>query len=252
MSASELSAASRLHVASKEDQTSTNGGSFDIDARFRDFCGVLGLDPSDAGGKTTFVGEDPILPSRHRLGACISIPMMAAAAGAATIWRMAAAVDRICNWTCERPFTASTRCSSSRRRSTVIRTTFRTLSAIRRSSICTSRKTEGRSAPRTHPTCSTAGVNSCNVSARLGKHPRRGSRRERGGARRSSREEESGLCTLSIPQRMVEASPGATAGQGPFGGNRQDRRQRTGAVPSGRSTTRLPASCRRLTSSQAT
>ena len=75
-------------MASKEDLTSTNGGSFDIDARFRDFCAVLGLDPSEAGGKITFVGEDPILPSRHRLGACISIPLMAAAVGAATIWRM--------------------------------------------------------------------------------------------------------------------------------------------------------------------
>ena len=62
--------------------------SFDIDAQFRDFCGVLGLDPSQAGGKITFLGEDPILPSRHRLGACISIPMMASAVGAATIWRM--------------------------------------------------------------------------------------------------------------------------------------------------------------------
>src|SRR5580700_7577937 len=87
MSTSVLSAASR-HVASKEDLTSTNGRSFDIDARFCDFCDVLGLDLSDAGGKITFVGEDPILPSRHRLGACISIPVMAAAVGAAAIWRM--------------------------------------------------------------------------------------------------------------------------------------------------------------------
>jgi hypothetical protein len=77
-----------LHPKSKEDQKSAGDRSFDIDAKFRDFCGVLGLAPSDAGGKTTFVGEDPILPSRHRLGACISIPMMAAAVGAATIWRM--------------------------------------------------------------------------------------------------------------------------------------------------------------------
>jgi crotonobetainyl-CoA:carnitine CoA-transferase CaiB-like acyl-CoA transferase len=88
MSTSELSVASRFHVASKEDLPSTNCRSFDIDAKFREFCGVLGLAPSDAGGKITFVGEDPILPSRHRLGACISIPMMAAAVGAATIWRM--------------------------------------------------------------------------------------------------------------------------------------------------------------------
>src|SRR5271168_304163 len=87
MSTSVLSAASR-HMPGKEHLTSANGGSFDIDARFRDFCDVLGLDPSEAGGKIAFVSEDPILPSRHRLGACISIPMMGAAVGAATVWRM--------------------------------------------------------------------------------------------------------------------------------------------------------------------
>jgi hypothetical protein len=88
MSTPELSTASRIHSKSKEDQKSAEQRSFDIDAKFRDFCGVLGLDPSEAGGKITFVGEDPILPSRHRLGACISIPIMAAAVGAATIRRM--------------------------------------------------------------------------------------------------------------------------------------------------------------------
>jgi hypothetical protein len=88
MSTLDSSTASRFRVTRKGDLMSANNRSFDIDAKFRDFCGVLGLDPSEAGGKITFVGEDPILPSRHRLGACISIPLMAAAVGAATIWRM--------------------------------------------------------------------------------------------------------------------------------------------------------------------
>ncbi len=88
MNTADFATTSRLHPTSKEDLTSANHRSFDIDAKFRDFCAVLGLDPSQAGGKITFVGEDPILPSRHRLGACISIPLMAAAVGAATIWRM--------------------------------------------------------------------------------------------------------------------------------------------------------------------
>ena len=86
MSTTDFSATSRPHLTGKADRISGNHQSFDIDAKFRDFCGVLGLDPSEAGGKITFVGEDPILPSRHRLGACISIPMMAAAVGAATIF----------------------------------------------------------------------------------------------------------------------------------------------------------------------
>ena len=47
----------------------------------------LGLSPEDTGGKITFVGEDPIFPSVHRLGACIGIPIMAGAAGIADIWR---------------------------------------------------------------------------------------------------------------------------------------------------------------------
>ena len=75
MSTTDFSVLSRLHIRSKEDMISGNHRSFDIDARFGDFCGVLGLDRSEAGGKITFVGADPILPSRHRLGACISIPI---------------------------------------------------------------------------------------------------------------------------------------------------------------------------------
>lgn len=47
----------------------------------------IGLERSAAGGSVTFAGADPIIPSRHRLGACIGIPMMAAALGAAAFGR---------------------------------------------------------------------------------------------------------------------------------------------------------------------
>ena len=60
---------------------------FDINAEFWSVMHELGLTPEDTGGKITFVGEDPIFPSVHRLGACISIPIMAGAAGIADIWR---------------------------------------------------------------------------------------------------------------------------------------------------------------------
>src|SRR5258708_38755617 len=56
---------------------------FDINAQFRSVMHELGLSPEDTGGTITFVGEDPIFPSVHRLGACISIPIMAGAAGSA-------------------------------------------------------------------------------------------------------------------------------------------------------------------------
>src|SRR5262245_19749025 len=60
---------------------------FDINAEFRSVMHDLGLSPEDTGGAITFIGEDPIFPSKHRLGACVSIPIMAGAAGVANIWR---------------------------------------------------------------------------------------------------------------------------------------------------------------------
>jgi crotonobetainyl-CoA:carnitine CoA-transferase CaiB-like acyl-CoA transferase len=60
---------------------------FDINAHFRSVMNELGLSAEDTGGTITFVGEDPIFPSVHRLGACIGIPIMAGAAGIANIWR---------------------------------------------------------------------------------------------------------------------------------------------------------------------
>ncbi len=71
-------------TASGTRQVSTG---FDINAEFGSVMKELGLSPEDTGGAITFVGEDPIFPSAHRLGASISIPIMAAAAGVADIWR---------------------------------------------------------------------------------------------------------------------------------------------------------------------
>jgi crotonobetainyl-CoA:carnitine CoA-transferase CaiB-like acyl-CoA transferase len=67
--------------------TSKGSGEFDINAEFRSVMHELGLSPEDTGGSITFVGEDPIFPTKHRLGACIAIPIMAGAAGIADIWR---------------------------------------------------------------------------------------------------------------------------------------------------------------------
>jgi hypothetical protein len=60
---------------------------FDVNAHLHSVMNELGLSPEDTGGTITFVGEDPIFPSVHRLGACIGIPIMAGAAGIADIWR---------------------------------------------------------------------------------------------------------------------------------------------------------------------
>jgi crotonobetainyl-CoA:carnitine CoA-transferase CaiB-like acyl-CoA transferase len=48
----------------------------------------IGLGVADGGGEIVFLGEDPILPSRLRLGAAIAVPIMACAVGAATAWRL--------------------------------------------------------------------------------------------------------------------------------------------------------------------
>lgn len=46
-----------------------------------------GLSRQDTGGQIEFAGADPMLPARHRLGACIGIPIMGAAVAAAALWR---------------------------------------------------------------------------------------------------------------------------------------------------------------------
>ncbi|ANO27035.1 hypothetical protein BAB79_13150 [Mycobacteroides abscessus] len=47
----------------------------------------VGLSATDAGGTVSFDGQDPIVPARHRLGACIGIPMMGNAVAAAAMHR---------------------------------------------------------------------------------------------------------------------------------------------------------------------
>jgi len=61
---------------------------FDINDEFDRFMHGIGLSPDETGGQITFVGSDPIFQSRHRIAACISIPIMAGAAAAAIVWRM--------------------------------------------------------------------------------------------------------------------------------------------------------------------
>jgi crotonobetainyl-CoA:carnitine CoA-transferase CaiB-like acyl-CoA transferase len=47
----------------------------------------VGLSSADAGRTVTFEGQDPIVAARHRLGACIGIPMMGNAVAAAAMLR---------------------------------------------------------------------------------------------------------------------------------------------------------------------
>ncbi len=46
------------------------------------------VSPVDTGGTITFAGSDPLFPSAVRLGSAFALSAMAAAVGAAAIWRM--------------------------------------------------------------------------------------------------------------------------------------------------------------------
>lgn len=63
------------------------GDDFDIEAAFATLMSDLGRSPDDADGAVTFTGSDPILRSHFRIGASMALPAMAAAVGAAAIWR---------------------------------------------------------------------------------------------------------------------------------------------------------------------
>lgn len=68
--------------------TAVAAGDFDIDREFETFLHGIGLSAGETGGAIRFAGADPLYSSRHRIGACTAIPMMGAAAGAATLWAM--------------------------------------------------------------------------------------------------------------------------------------------------------------------
>src|SRR6266567_6191660 len=61
---------------------------FDTQAAFSELLKVVQLSPEDTGGSITFTGEDPILPSKHKLGAIMSLGMMGAAAATQILYRM--------------------------------------------------------------------------------------------------------------------------------------------------------------------
>jgi crotonobetainyl-CoA:carnitine CoA-transferase CaiB-like acyl-CoA transferase len=60
----------------------------DIHADFKDLLGGVNLDPADTGGQIVFTGQDPILPSNHRLGAIMAMGMMGPAAATQIFYRM--------------------------------------------------------------------------------------------------------------------------------------------------------------------
>ena len=69
-------------------QTYDDPSKFDINAAFSELLKGVQLRPQDTGGSITFTGEDPILHSKHKLGAIMSLGMMGAAAATQVLYRM--------------------------------------------------------------------------------------------------------------------------------------------------------------------
>lgn len=64
-----------------------NATRFDLTAALDALLSDVGLSRAVAGAGVSFAGQDPILPAAHRLGACIGIPVMAAAVAAVAFHR---------------------------------------------------------------------------------------------------------------------------------------------------------------------
>src|SRR5256884_4355816 len=62
---------------------------FDLHAATSEVLKGIGLTTADAGGKLTFYGRDPILPSRIRFGTLVAVVLAARSVAVAALWRQA-------------------------------------------------------------------------------------------------------------------------------------------------------------------
>lgn len=60
---------------------------FDLHAGVNELLADVGMTASDSGGKLTFYGKDPILPSRIRFGTMAGVSMAAKSVAVAALWR---------------------------------------------------------------------------------------------------------------------------------------------------------------------
>src|SRR6478672_11734626 len=62
---------------------------FDLHAETNEVLKDVGLTTADSGGKLSFYGQDPILPSRLRFGTMAAIGLAAKSVAVAALWRQA-------------------------------------------------------------------------------------------------------------------------------------------------------------------
>ena len=66
----------------------TRDSSQDLNEHLARLLAGTGVEPADTGGRVTFAGKDPLFPSAIRLGSVFALSAMAAAVGAAAIWKL--------------------------------------------------------------------------------------------------------------------------------------------------------------------
>ena len=67
----------------------TTSPEFDLHAGTNEVLKDIGLTTADAGGKLTFYGRDPILPSPIRFGTLAAVGLAARSVAVAALWRQA-------------------------------------------------------------------------------------------------------------------------------------------------------------------
>jgi crotonobetainyl-CoA:carnitine CoA-transferase CaiB-like acyl-CoA transferase len=87
MTATQGAAMSTPDTAVSTGQDASQPTGFDLLESLDGLLSDVGLSRAEAGACVSFAGQDPIVPARHRLGACISVPLMAGAVAAVAFHR---------------------------------------------------------------------------------------------------------------------------------------------------------------------
>src|SRR5262247_4558472 len=65
----------------------TSAPDFDLHGTVNEVLNDVGLKTADSGGKLTFYGQDPIIPSPHRFGAMAAVGLAARSVALAALWK---------------------------------------------------------------------------------------------------------------------------------------------------------------------
>src|SRR6202048_2358312 len=81
------SGASLTETLQSKLSTPATSAEFDLYARLEEVLSGVGLSAADSGGKLTFYGQDPIVPSCFRFGAMAAVALAAKTIAVAALWK---------------------------------------------------------------------------------------------------------------------------------------------------------------------